>query len=156
MRLTVFLFLITTTVVGGADFDGGTSSPPMFKATKVHYPVWFMAWCGWVALKFPELIDVLQGEEEEPEIDDPDDEEQVQANTDWWKKNKRLYGAVLQAVPTSAHAEYEAAGGMHWMMSCCRVPFFQLFRLLIFKSNRLSARKPMTISTPFTPRCSPK
>ena len=101
MKLTLLLLLVTTTTVWCSDADSSTAGVPMFKATKVHYPIWFMAWCGWVALKFPELIDVLQGDEEEPEIDDEDDEDQVRANTDWWKKNKRLYGAVLQAVPTS-------------------------------------------------------
>ena len=101
MRLTFLLLLMTTAEVWGADTDSTSSGPPMFKGTKFHYPMWFMAWCGWVALKFPELIDVLQGDEEEPEIDDPNDDDQVQANTDWWKKNKRLYGAILQAVPTS-------------------------------------------------------
>ena len=38
-----------------ADADSSTSAPPMFKATKAHYQIWFMAWCGWLALKYPEL-----------------------------------------------------------------------------------------------------
>ena len=99
--MTLMILLLMTPLVCGADADSSLSGPPMFKVTKVHYPVWFMAWCGWMALKYPELIDVVQGDEEEPEIDDDDDADQVAANTEWWKKNKRIYGAVLQAIPTS-------------------------------------------------------
>ena len=106
-----FMFCLfgMVTIAFCADSDSGSSSlPPMFKATKSHHPVWFMAWCGWLALKYPELVDVIQGDETEPEIDDEDDEDQVSANAEWWKKNKRIYGAVLSAVPSSLKTTLDA------------------------------------------------
>ena len=90
----VIIFCHMSDVLAADDPSG--HGPPMFKATKSHYTVWFTAWCGWVSMKYPELVDVIQGDEEEPdENDDPD------GNTEWWKKNKRIYGALIIAVPTS-------------------------------------------------------
>ena len=93
--------LITTACAADAE-NSGSSLPPMFKATKVHYPVWFMAWCGWVALKYPELVDIIQGEEEEPDEPGADaNQELTDVYNNYWKRNKRIYGAVLLAVPSS-------------------------------------------------------
>ena len=102
-ELLFFMLLscLTPYVVGADDSSFGMG-PPMFKATKAHYMVWFTAWCGWLSMKYPELIDVLQGDEEEPDAADED------AHTDWWKKNKRLYGALVMSVPTSLKTSLNA------------------------------------------------
>ena len=103
-----------------ADADSSSSSgPPLFKATKLHYAVWFTNFCGWVALKYPELIDIINGDDEEP--DEPAagaDQADIDAYSDWWKRNKRVYGALIQAVPTalrtslSANARYNGLAAL--------------------------------------------
>ena len=97
----LFAFLVTQAMCSDHTNESG-SSPPQFNATKIKYMSWFTAWCGWVALKYPELIDLIQGEEDAPAETD------IEARTEYQKKNKRVYGALIQSVPPALRTSLAA------------------------------------------------
>ena len=68
-------------------------------------------------MKYPELIDLVNGDEQEPDEPDADaDQAERDTHSEYWKKNKRIYGALIQSVPValrtslSANARYN---GVH-------------------------------------------
>ena len=79
------LLQLSVEVSGVETSEGHSSTPPQFQASKIKYASWITAWCGWIALKYPELIDLIQGDEEEPDDEDSDEYKE------YWKKNKRVY-----------------------------------------------------------------
>lgn len=104
-----FIALCMLPLTGAADDSSSSSAPPMFKMTKLHYQVWYTYWCGWLAMKYPELIDLVNGDEEEPDepaANAPQNERD--AYTEYWKKNKRVYGALIQSVPVALRTSLSA------------------------------------------------
>ena len=77
----------------------------------MHYTTWYTAFCGWVAMKYPELVDLIQEELEEPDEPDADiaDEDPARAAyASYWNKQKRLYGTIVSAVPNALRAALAA------------------------------------------------
>ena len=48
--------------VQSADDSSAGSAAPRFKGTRISYPGWFTEFCGWIAMKVPDLIELIQGE----------------------------------------------------------------------------------------------
>ena len=55
-----------------AELSDNFTGIPQFKCVKSFYQPWITAACGWIAMKYPDLISLIQGEWEEP--DEPDDD----------------------------------------------------------------------------------
>ena len=96
----VFLILFLLAFSEAADENtAGGSVPPAFKGTRSHFNVWYTAFCGWLAMKYPDLIALVQEELEEP--DEPAAGaavEEVAAFKEYWNLQKRLYGTLIAAV----------------------------------------------------------
>lgn len=100
--------------VQSADDSSAGSAAPRFKGTRISYPGWFTEFCGWIAMKFPDLIELIQGEWEEPdEPDDDADDEAREAHKRYWNAQKRLYGALVGAVPASVRQALSANARFH-------------------------------------------
>ena len=59
--LIILSFLVLP--VCGADSDS-SSMPPKFKLSKADFSPWFMSFCGWVAMKYPDLVNLLEDDED--------------------------------------------------------------------------------------------
>ena len=102
------------------------SRPPMFNGTRSHFIEFVISFSGWVAYKLSDCTDILDETETEPIVPDPvigaagDVTNQVEidlattSRADWSRRNRRLYGAILQAVPawlrTSIYASHRNDG----------------------------------------------
>ena len=106
----VFLILFFLAFSEAADENtAGGSVPPTFKGTRAHYNVWYTAFCGWLAMKYPDLIALVQEELEEPDepaAGAPADE--VAAFKEYWNLQKRLYGTLIAAVPNAIRTSLRA------------------------------------------------
>ena len=109
-KSTVFLILLFLAFSEAADENtAGGSVPPAFKGTRSHFNVWYTAFCGWLAMKYPDLIALVQEELEEP--DEPAAGaavEEVAAFKEYWNLQKRLYGTLIAAVPNAVRTSLRA------------------------------------------------
>lgn len=100
-----------------------TSSIPQFKNTRLHFPGWMTAFAGWISMKYPDLVDLIQGDWEEPEEPDEDDEEAKEAYKKYWNAQKQLYGCLIGAVPAgvkqslSANAKFNGTRALELLQS---------------------------------------
>ena len=62
---------------------------------------------GWLAMKYPDLIDLVEGDWEEPDEDEEDD------YREYWNAQRRLYGAVVNAVPVRLRQALAANAKFH-------------------------------------------
>ena len=42
------------------------SGIPKFNGTRIKYNSWYTEFCGWVAMKYPDLVDLIDDDWEEP------------------------------------------------------------------------------------------
>ena len=86
------------------------SRPPMFDGTRVNFVSFLISFTGWIAWKLTDCADILDGTSARP---DPDEVEQAVVNA-WDALNKKLYGAVVAALPdylrTSVFNDYRNDG----------------------------------------------
>ena len=65
------IFLLLSSYVFAADASSSGFSIPKFNATRMKYNSWYIEFCGWIAMKYPDLVDLIEGDWEEP--DEPAD-----------------------------------------------------------------------------------
>ena len=84
------------------DRGSGSSHPPMFDASnRLNFVSWFMAFSAWVAWKLSDSATILDGTEPIPVPKDKHapTEDESEKLKDWNKRNRKLYGAMAQAMP---------------------------------------------------------
>ena len=89
------------------DTSSSSSKPPPFDGTRSSFTPWLMSFSGWVAYRLTDSTEILDETSPEPlAADAPDGNADPDGHRDfmtklaeWVKANKRLYGAILQAVP---------------------------------------------------------
>jgi hypothetical protein len=100
MLTSVVIFMSLVAYVHAADDASSGFSVPKFNATRIKYPGWLTEFHGWIAMKFPDLVELIQEEWEEPEELDEHSSEEDRANyKSYWNAQKRLYGALITAIP---------------------------------------------------------
>jgi len=105
-RVAVVLVAVAAPLLSFAAEDDYVSSsrPPLFDGSRGTFLAWYMAFSGFVAWKLTDSVELLDGEAEpdvpEPDADNADEvEAAVELRDNWRKKNRKLYGLLLQAVP---------------------------------------------------------
>ena len=104
--------LVLLPLVAGGDDMASSSRPPFFDGTRAAFLAWLMAFSGYVSWKLTECVDMMDDEPPtEPTVPElvattdeaEGNEEEVEAATErrdnWLKRNRRLYGLLMQAVP---------------------------------------------------------
>ena len=66
--LTIIFYSISCAFA--ADDASGGQSIPKFNATRIKYNGWYTEFMGWLAMKYPDLIDLVEGDWEEPDEDE--------------------------------------------------------------------------------------
>ena len=92
---------------GDSDSPGGRSRPPVFSGDRVNFTQWLISFTVWLALHEPDLTDIMEGDEPEPQLPNAADPaitaEQIADATalqlNWRKRNKKLFGALGTGVP---------------------------------------------------------
>ena len=110
--ISVLFYLFTTT--HSADESSYSSGPPRFPATRIKYGGWLVEFCGWIAMKYPDLVALIEDEWEEPDepAADADADDRKPYDT-YWHAQKRLYGALIQAMPASVRQALAANAKFH-------------------------------------------
>ena len=105
------------------DQTGGGSRPPSFSGDRMGYTPWLIMFVAWVAYKLADSLPLL----DDPPQDRPADlvvgdppptpeefEQRAREQREWDRANRRLYGAVILAVPawlaTSIHMAHRGDG----------------------------------------------
>ena len=101
---TLLLLACTICAVNAADDQGASSRPPVFDGTRHTFLPWFMAFSGFVAWRLSDCSDILNGKELRPVIPNGTSNQNAVAEAeasrlDWDRRNRKLYGLLLQCVP---------------------------------------------------------
>ena len=102
LLIFVIILRLASSVLAGDAASGGGFSIPKFNGTRIKYNGWYTEFCGWIAMKYPDLVDLIEGDWEEP--DDPADPNDTNADDTklynrYWHAQRQLYGALINAVP---------------------------------------------------------
>ena len=101
LLVTPLLALCTLPLAGAADEDAlspSSSRPPLFDGTRGGFTMWFMAFTSFVAWRLTDCADLLDGTTPRPPAPGAAGHDPAET-TRWDRLNKRLYGAIAQAMP---------------------------------------------------------
>ena len=93
MKMLTFsvIFMSLVAYVHAADDTSSGFSVPKFNATRIKYPGWLTEFHGWIAMKFPDLVELIQEEWEEPDEPDANSSDEERADyKSYWNTQKRL------------------------------------------------------------------
>ena len=119
----LLLWLALSHAPACADSDGSSaaSRPPVFDGTRQNFLPWVMAFSGWVAYRLTDSSDMLEGLDPRPTDPEPDPVAEPvdhkvweERREKWARGNKKLYGAILSALPdwlrTSIYLSFKGDG----------------------------------------------
>ena len=98
---TILLCLSSYVMAADAASSSGFSIPK-FNGTRIKYNSWYTEFCGWIAMKYPDLVDLIEGDWEEPDAPadaNDHDADDTKAFDRYWSAQRQLYGALVNAVP---------------------------------------------------------
>ena len=99
---------ILVVMVLAKDGDDSSSKPPSFDGTRANFVAWVIAFSGWLAWKLTDAAGIaddtdthtqLLMDEPDPVAEPIDHATWVVRSEKWHAANRKLYGAILQAVP---------------------------------------------------------
>lgn len=104
--------LVLLPLATGSDDMVSSSRPPSFDGTRTAFLAWLMAFSGYVSWKLTDCVDLMDDDPttepavpelvattDEVEGNEEEVEAAIEQRDDWRKRNRRLYGLLMQAVP---------------------------------------------------------
>ena len=81
------------TIMAADDTASTSTRPPRFDGSNAGYRPWLILFAAYLSLRYPDLIGVFDGTDTDPGPG------QADLHAAWVRRNRQLYGAIIQAIP---------------------------------------------------------